>query len=116
MAYDPMVAKLCTWGSDRTQAIQRMHRALDETVVLGITTNIALHHRVLKNESFRAGRYDTGLLNDALNPAPRDGASAEHAALAAAAISRLESDRTRAAQANLTVPIPAVGTADCAEP
>ena len=101
MAYDPMVAKVCTWGADRDQAIQRMHRALDETAILGITTNIALHHRVLANAAFLEGRYDTGLLGSPLGDAPRRGEGQHNAILAAAAIARLEADMSQATQANL---------------
>ncbi|MCK6575430.1 acetyl-CoA carboxylase biotin carboxylase subunit [Myxococcota bacterium] len=96
VAYDPLVAKLCTWGSDRAQAIRRMRRALAETVVLGITTNTALHDRVLRHPDFVAGNYDTGLLSTPLPPveAPRSGAT--DAALMAVAIERLVADEARA--------------------
>jgi acetyl/propionyl-CoA carboxylase alpha subunit len=102
MAYDPMVAKVCTWGTDRAQAIQRMHRALDETAILGITTNIPLHHRVLAAPAFLEGRYDTGLLSTDLADAARRGESQSQAVLAAAAIARLEADTARSAQQNLS--------------
>ena len=85
MAYDPMIAKLCTWGAHRDQAIQRMHRALDETVLLGVTTNIELHHRVMTHPAFREGRYDTGLLNEEMPAYERKKASDGDAAKIAAA-------------------------------
>ncbi len=99
MAYDPMVAKLCTWGSDRGQAIRRMRRALDETVVLGITTNVPLHHRVLTHPAFVAGRYDTGLLNTTLPAAAAADAGWKEAAIIAAALTRHAEDTARAARA-----------------
>ena len=92
MSYDPMIAKLCTHGRDRAQAIRRMLRALDETVVLGITTNRALHRRVLTHPAFVAGRYDTGLLSTPLPPARTAGDAWRDDALAAAVIARLEAD------------------------
>jgi len=96
MAYDPMVAKVCTWGRDRAQAIRRMRRALDETVILGITTNVPLHHRVLAHPDFVAGRYDTGLLGTEL-PAPASAdAGWREAVTAAVAIQRLEADLAKA--------------------
>ncbi len=96
MAYDPMVAKLCTWGSDRSQAIRRMGRALDETVILGITTNIGLHHRVLAHPAFAAGRYDTGLLATPLPDAPAPASGHRDAVLAAVAIAQHVADEARA--------------------
>src|SRR5205809_5298820 len=39
--YDPMLAKLVTWGRDRGEAVARMRAALRRTVVLGVTTNLA---------------------------------------------------------------------------
>jgi len=60
--YDPLMAKLSTWGEDRAQAIARMRRALSEYVILGPRTNLPLHLAVLDHPDFLAGRYDTGLL------------------------------------------------------
>jgi len=102
MAYDPMIAKICTWGENRAQAIARMSRALDETVILGITTNIALHHQVLAHEDFRAGRYDTGLLNGDL---PNDGHplnAVEQNLILAAAIARFEKDHAKHSSADIS--------------
>ncbi len=53
--YDPMIAKLATWGADRAQAIARMRRALRETVICGIETNLALHLRILDDPDFAGG-------------------------------------------------------------
>jgi len=61
--YDSMIAKLIVWGQDREEAIQRMERALAETVVEGIPTTIPLHQKILVNDEFRSGAYDTGLLS-----------------------------------------------------
>ena len=60
--YDPMVAKLITWGADRTEAIDRMKRALAEFVVKGIKTSIPFHQRVMRHPKFLAGHYDTGFV------------------------------------------------------
>jgi acetyl-CoA carboxylase biotin carboxylase subunit len=53
--YDPMVAKLITWGRDRDEAIERMRRALFEFVVKGIKTSIPFHQRVLQHPVFLTG-------------------------------------------------------------
>jgi acetyl-CoA carboxylase, biotin carboxylase subunit len=60
--YDPMLAKLCTWGRDRNEAIARMRRALSEYVITGVKTSLPFHQRVLDNAVFQSGRYDTGFI------------------------------------------------------
>lgn len=57
--YDSMIAKLITSGSTREEAIDRMHRALNEFIVEGIKTTIPFHLQVMKNEDFRKGNYTT---------------------------------------------------------
>ncbi|WII73067.1 acetyl-CoA carboxylase biotin carboxylase subunit [Bdellovibrio sp. 22V] len=57
--YDPMIAKLITWGETREEAIDRMQRALSEFVLTGIKTNIVLHKTILDHAKFRDGSYTT---------------------------------------------------------
>ncbi len=61
--YDPLLAKLIGYGSDREQAIARLQRALYEYFVGGIKTNISLFRRILRHPDFRAGNIDTGFLD-----------------------------------------------------
>jgi len=63
MDYDPLLAKLIGYGSDRNQAISRLTRALNEYFVGGIKTNISLFRRILNHPDFRAARIDTGFLD-----------------------------------------------------
>ncbi len=63
MDYDPLLAKLIAYGSDRDQAIQRLRRALGEYFVDGIKTNISLFQRILSDADFQAGKLDTGYLD-----------------------------------------------------
>ena len=79
--YDPMIAKLVAWGPTRTVALDRMRRALEDTVVLGIDCNIGFHLRVLAEPDFRAGNFDTHYIDN-------------HPALTTA--SEIEVDRSRA--------------------
>jgi acetyl-CoA carboxylase, biotin carboxylase subunit len=65
--YDPLLAKLIAYGSDRAQVISRLERALEEYFVGGIKTNINLFRRVLGDPDFRAGRMDTGFLDRLLS-------------------------------------------------
>jgi acetyl-CoA carboxylase, biotin carboxylase subunit len=63
MDYDPLLAKLIGYGTDRDQAIGRLQRALKEYFVGGIKTNISLFRRILDNPDFRAAKLDTGFLD-----------------------------------------------------
>ncbi|MEJ8545471.1 acetyl-CoA carboxylase biotin carboxylase subunit [Brevibacillus borstelensis] len=60
--YDSMIAKLIVWGKDRTEAIERMKRALGEFVVEGVQTTIPFHLKVLDHEVFASGQFDTKFL------------------------------------------------------
>jgi acetyl-CoA carboxylase biotin carboxylase subunit len=88
--YDPMLSKLIAYAPTRDLAIARMLRALDEYVIGGIRTNLALFRRILTDPDFRAARIDTGYLERLLaQPTPAnghriDGASAIPAIAAAA--------------------------------
>ncbi len=57
--YDPMIAKVITWGETREEAINRMQRALTEFILTGIKTNIVLHKTILDHPKFRDGSYTT---------------------------------------------------------
>ena len=50
------------WGEDRTAAIERMKRALDEMVIAGVPTTSPYHMLILDNADFRAGNVDTGFI------------------------------------------------------
>ncbi len=60
--YDSMIAKVIVHGKDREQCIDRMKRALKETVIEGIKTNKDLHLRILNDEDFRGNNYATNFL------------------------------------------------------
>jgi acetyl-CoA carboxylase biotin carboxylase subunit len=60
--YDSLIAKIIAYGRDRQEAIDRMTRALDMTVIEGIQTTIPLHQKILSDEDFRAGRIHTRFL------------------------------------------------------
>lgn len=60
--YDPMVAKLAIWGSTRSEAIDRLARALDEYTVTGITTTLPFFRDVVKDAEFIDARLDTGFI------------------------------------------------------
>ncbi len=60
--YDSLLAKLIVWAPDRAQALTRMERALDELVLVGVSTNQGFHRRLLADPSFRAGEIDIQFL------------------------------------------------------
>ena len=61
--YDSLLGKLVVWGPDRATAIARARVALDELVVDGLVTNVAIHRALLANEHFLEGRFTTNLLD-----------------------------------------------------
>jgi acetyl/propionyl-CoA carboxylase alpha subunit len=61
--FDPMLAKLIVWASSRQAAIERMKRALEDFVLLGVRNNIEFLRRVVSSDDFGAGRIDTGFLD-----------------------------------------------------
>ena len=68
--YDPLLAKLVGYGSDRKQAISRLVRTFNEYFVGGIKTNISLFRRILNDADFQAGNVDTGYLDRLLKSPP----------------------------------------------
>jgi acetyl-CoA carboxylase biotin carboxylase subunit len=68
--YDPLLAKLIAYGTDREQAIGRLKRALSEYFVGGIKTNLSLFRRILDHPDFRKGKLDTGFLDRLLASGP----------------------------------------------
>ncbi|XP_068840363.1 propionyl-CoA carboxylase alpha chain, mitochondrial isoform X6 [Capricornis sumatraensis] len=62
--YDPMISKLITYGSDRTEALKRMEDALDNYVIRGVTHNVALLREVIINSRFIEGDINTKFLSD----------------------------------------------------
>jgi acetyl-CoA carboxylase biotin carboxylase subunit len=61
--YDPMLAKLVVWGSDREQALQRLARALAELRIEGVATGVPLFQALLADADFLAGRLDIAMLD-----------------------------------------------------
>jgi acetyl-CoA carboxylase biotin carboxylase subunit len=61
--YDSLLAKLITHGRNRAESIVRMQRALEETIVEGISTTIPFHQAILRNDLFCSGHFHTGFLN-----------------------------------------------------
>ena len=61
--YDSLLGKLIVWGADREEAIARSRAALDELVLDGVVTNVAVHRALLTEPAFLEGRVTTNLLD-----------------------------------------------------
>lgn len=60
--YDSMIGKLIVFASNRERAINRMQRALEETIIEGPKTTIPFHQAIMQDELFRLGEFDTSFL------------------------------------------------------
>lgn len=65
--YDSLMSKLIAWGSDRVESIRRMHRALGEYQIAGVTTNIPLCKWILKHDKFIKGSFTTNFINEEIS-------------------------------------------------
>jgi len=72
--YDSMIAKIIVHGRDRQEAIARMRRTLDMTVIEGVRTTVPLHLKILNDADFQAGRLSTGFM-ERFMPKPQKKAS-----------------------------------------
>ena len=100
MFYDPMIAKLCTWGPTRAAAIEEMRQALDTFEVEGIGHNLPFCAAVMDNPKFAAGAMTTAFIAEEFPEGFRgvtlDQATLMRVAAAAAAMNRVaEIRRTR---------------------
>ncbi|MQW87103.1 acetyl-CoA carboxylase biotin carboxylase subunit [Sinorhizobium saheli] len=86
MYYDPMIAKLCTWGRDRTTAVEAMADALDAFEVEGIGHNLPFLSAVMQQARFREGRLTTAYIAEEFKDGFQGVAPDEPAALKLAAV------------------------------
>lgn len=66
--YDPMIAKLITYGKDREAAIQRMIEAIEMYEIEGVSTTLPFGKFVCEQEAFRSGNFDTGFVQQYYSP------------------------------------------------
>ncbi|WP_455827105.1 acetyl/propionyl/methylcrotonyl-CoA carboxylase subunit alpha [Pseudomonas graminis] len=82
--YDPMLGKIIAHGATREEARRKLLRAVQDTVLLGVQTNQRLLADLLKHPAFVDGHFSTGFIAEHFSNPPREVASAEQIALAAA--------------------------------
>ncbi len=83
--YDPMIAKLITYGKDRAEAIERMVRAIDEYDITGIQTTLPFGKFVMQHEAFVSGKFDTHFVSKYFNADSLKTENKEEATIAAIA-------------------------------
>ncbi len=83
--YDPMIAKLITYGANREEAIERMIRAIDEYDITGIQTTLSFGKFVMQHEAFTSGKFDTHFVSKYFNANSLKSENADEAVLAAIA-------------------------------
>jgi acetyl-CoA carboxylase biotin carboxylase subunit len=93
--YDPLLAKLIVHAEGRAAAIRRMLTALDQTVVLGLTSNLAFLKAVLKHPDFRSGVATTHFIERNFSHWKADEVEISPEALIAAALIDFHSQETR---------------------
>jgi len=62
--YDSMIAKLITRAQTREECIKKMQRALNEFIIEGLKTTVPIHQKIMSDENFQKGDFNTGFLND----------------------------------------------------
>jgi acetyl/propionyl-CoA carboxylase alpha subunit len=68
--YDPLLAKLMVHAADRPAAVGRLRRALDETLIGGLQTDLGFHRWLVDQPGFASGDYHTGLVSEAWGDGP----------------------------------------------
>ncbi|MGB7843464.1 MAG: acetyl-CoA carboxylase biotin carboxylase subunit [Salinimicrobium sp.] len=81
--YDPMLAKLVTWGKTREEAIQLMINAIDNYEVEGVSTTLPFGKFVFEHEAFRSGNFNTHFVKKYYSPEKLQEQTKEEAELAA---------------------------------
>ncbi|MES2274639.1 MAG: acetyl-CoA carboxylase biotin carboxylase subunit [Bacteroidota bacterium] len=92
--YDPMIAKLVVYGKDRTEATERMVRAIDEYTITGITTTLAFGKFVMQHPAFTSGQFDTHFVKKYFTPKVLQTENKDEAFMAALVMEQLLSDKT----------------------
>ena len=66
--YDPLISKLIVYGKDRTEAIERMKRAIDDYKITGVATTLGFCHFVMEHQAFVNGNFDTHFVKNYFTP------------------------------------------------
>ncbi|MGZ8998210.1 MAG: ATP-binding protein, partial [Allosphingosinicella sp.] len=109
MFYDPMIAKLISWGDSRDQAIDRQIEALDSFTIEGIAHNVDFLSALMQHPRFRSGEFTTGFIAEeypeGFHGAPADESLTRVIAAGAAGMSFSQAARAREISGQLGDPI-----------
>jgi acetyl-CoA carboxylase biotin carboxylase subunit len=94
--YDPMIAKLISYGATREEAIARMIRAIEEYEITGIKTTLPFGKFVMEHEAFRSGQFDTHFVGKYFNSDALT-SEQENEALIAAVFAVMQADKPKTA-------------------
>jgi 3-methylcrotonyl-CoA carboxylase alpha subunit len=103
--YDPLLAKVVTWGASRPESVARMADALTRAVALGVTTNLSRLRAILAHPAFVAGELHTGFLEQHFG-APLPAAAPPPEAIAAVAAALASASRSAPGPAPLAASDP----------
>lgn len=92
--YDPMIAKLITYGKDREEAISRMIRAIEEYEITGIETTLGFGKFVMQHQAFRTGNFDTHFVSKYFLPENLESVEDDEAMIAAIIAAKLFQNKT----------------------
>lgn len=87
--YDPMIAKLVSFGKDREEAIERMNRAIDDYQITGVKTTLDFCRFAINHESFKSGNFDTHFVKNHFESEKLEKGNKEESKVAAALVSEL---------------------------
>lgn len=91
--YDPMIAKLATWGKNREEAIARMIRAIDEYEIYGVQTTLPFGRFVMEHEAFTSGNFNTHFVQNFYKPELIKVGKGDERKVAAIAVAQLLHDK-----------------------
>jgi acetyl-CoA carboxylase biotin carboxylase subunit len=100
--YDPMIAKLVVHGKDRTEAIDRMLRAIAEYQITGVSTTLEFCTFVLKHKAFTSGKFDTNFIKNYFKPEMLDQYNEDEAVIAGLLATVITENGTKNAASNET--------------
>jgi len=80
--YDPMIAKLVTWGKNRTEAIQNMLQAIKDYKIEGVSTTLPFGTFVFEHDAFVSGNFDTQFVKNYYTPEKIKEKQKQHAEIA----------------------------------
>ncbi|MDX2001214.1 MAG: acetyl-CoA carboxylase biotin carboxylase subunit [Chitinophagales bacterium] len=94
--YDPMIAKLAVHAADRTQAIERMKRAIDEYDIVGIKNTLSFGRFVMGHTAFTSGNFSTKFVEQYFQPSLLNTANEDEALIAALFATTLVKSKVKA--------------------